>query len=556
MAIILLTLFPLVGCARSSSRPGGETQLHELPAILLSPNPASVECYDFIEFTLSVVKPEVHNPFTDVFISGRFAPAGDEIGVSAEGFCDSADGSHFRIRFMPIIPGEYTFSICYWQNNLTKSFSGAFKAIEAKRRGILGVDPQHPWHFIWRGTGEHYFFNGTTAFLLMGWEDENVIRNSIERLHDLKVNRIRVLLDGRTDHFWTEPIRPGSGFRAYLNPWDCKRPDDIENPGIDYSRFNPPYWQKFERMLRYACDKDIVISVIFGWNDTLVHPQEGSADERRYLSYALARLGAYSNVNWDLGDDLDSFRSTAWTHTIGSMLFDLDPYHHLATSHPAGPDQPQDRTSPWFGMTSFQVWERPLHAWMLEQRRQQTKTGRIIPQTNEEYGYEDHYPRWAPYREPGASADANRRAAWEMVMAGGYQTTGETAKRGTGVAPDTGGGWVNGRGDDTMIMLKGYAHIVQFFTSFEWWRTDPHDEMVNNGAYCLAEIPKLYVVYLPHGGDVTMNLAPDRYEAKWFDPRTGTYSDILAIRGPTWTSPLSTGGDDWVLLVKRTESPS
>jgi hypothetical protein len=44
---------------------------------------------------------------------------------------------------------------------------------------------------------------------------------------------------------------------------------------------------------------------------------------------------------------------------------------------------------------------------MLESRELQKRSGRIIPQTNEEYGYEDHYPKWAA---PGSdSADALRR---------------------------------------------------------------------------------------------------------------------------------------------------
>ena len=141
----------------------------------------------------------------------------------------------------------------------------------------------------------------------------------------------------------------------------------------------------------------------------------------------------------------------------------------------------QDRTAEWFGFTSFQEWSRPQHAWMLRQREAQKKTGRIIPQVNEEYGYEDHYPKWAQNYPDGASADGMRRTAWEIYMAGCYQTTGETARRGTGYWPDTGGGWVNGRGDDSMIMLKGYAHIVDFFTSFDWWKTDPHDELVDRG---------------------------------------------------------------------------
>jgi Putative collagen-binding domain of a collagenase len=206
-------------------------------------------------------------------------------------------------------------------------------------------------------------------------------------------------------------------------------------------------------------------------------------------------------------------------------------------------------------MTSFQRWERPLHDWMLAQRQLQAKTGRILPQMNEEYGYEDHYPSWAPYKAPFASADADRRAAWEMSMAGCYQTTGETAKRGTGVAPDTGGGWVNGRGDETMIMLRGYAHMVHFFTGFEWWKAEPHDELVDNGAFCLAETGKLYVVYLPRGGNAIVKVQPGRYEVRWFNPRTGEFSKAGIAEGSTWTSPVAADSEDWVLLLVGTQSP-
>ena len=65
---------------------------------------------------------------------------------------------------------------------------------------------------------EQCFVNGTTAFLLVGWDSEQVIRDYIDRLDSLHLNRIRVLLDGRTDHFWTEPIKPGNGFRAHFKP--------------------------------------------------------------------------------------------------------------------------------------------------------------------------------------------------------------------------------------------------------------------------------------------------------------------------------------------------
>ena len=65
---------------------------------------------------------------------------------------------------------------------------------------------------------------------------------------------------------------------------------------------------------------------------------------------------------------------------------------------------------------------------------------------------------------------------------------------------------MNGRGDDTMTMLQGYAHMVDFFTSFEWWKTEPHDEVVNPGNYCLAVPGEIYAAYLPHGGWATIRL--------------------------------------------------
>jgi len=188
------------------------------------------------------------------------------------------------------------------------------------------------------------------------------------------------------------------------------------------------------------------------------------------------------------------------------------------------------------------------HALMLEERQIQIKTGRIIPQANEEYGYEDHYPHWAP-KPDGDSAETLRRTAWDIAMAGAYGTAGESARRGVNIWPDTGGGWINGRGDDTMVMLKGYEHMVDFFTSFDWWKTEPHDELVNNGAYCLAKPGEIYAVYLPKEGQVTINLELGTYQATWFSAFTGEKIPLPPAKGPGWTSPKTPGWLDWALLL-------
>jgi hypothetical protein len=111
---------------------------------------------------------------------------------------------------------------------------------------------------------------------------------------------------------------------------------------------------------------------------------------------------------------------------------------------------------------------------------------------------------------------------------------------------------MNGRGDDTMTMLVTYSHMVTFMTSFEWWKTEPHDEIVTDGAYCLVEPGAVYAIYLPHGGTTTVTLIPGAYKAHWFAAQTGETIDITEPpQGARWTSPEAPDRNDWALLLTR-----
>src|SRR5262245_41822798 len=70
-----------------------------------------VNAYEFVEVTLKVSGPDAKNPFTDVVIDGQFGPSQQNNQLSVDGFCDSADGSVFRIRFMPSSAGDYSYRI-------------------------------------------------------------------------------------------------------------------------------------------------------------------------------------------------------------------------------------------------------------------------------------------------------------------------------------------------------------------------------------------------------------------------------------------------------------
>jgi hypothetical protein len=528
------------------------------PAVRFAQSAAEVPAYDFVELTAEVPAAEGGNPFLAASLSGEFARHG-EAPQRVEGFCDAADGSVYRVRFMPAQPGTYRFRAEWRRGARVEAYDGTFLALAAGRKGLVRVDAEHPWHFVWEGTGEHYFWNGTTTYWLLGWNDEQVIEQAIDRLARLKVNRIRVALSGRTSdgRRWDEPLVVNTErFRFRLNPWVAKQPDSVEQPGFDVSRFNLEFWRKCERMLRRARERDLVVSLLFFLDgrdagaDPYGKARAGSEEEQRYYRYAVARCGAYSNVMWDVTNEYHLFRTEPWVEQMGGLLKRVDPYQHLTSVH--GDADYRFRRSDWSDFAMYQSWdEAGGHAFMLQMRQAQARTGRPMPQVNEEYGYEDHYPtRWGGGRKaPSRSADNRRRLAWGMYLAGGYQTTGERADRGTGAGADSGGGWINGRGDDAMTMLQGYAHLAACFGRLQWWKMEPHDELVDGGHYCLAEPGRQYLVYLPAGGRAHVELAQGRYRAEWFNPRTGEVLPIGPVRGPRWTSPAAADEEDWAVLL-------
>ena len=62
----------------------------------------------------------------------------------------------------------------------------------------------------------------------MGWSEERIINQSIERFRGLKINRIRVLLAGAADILWGEPVMTGENFTMMLRPWLAEAPKSFQ----------------------------------------------------------------------------------------------------------------------------------------------------------------------------------------------------------------------------------------------------------------------------------------------------------------------------------------
>jgi hypothetical protein len=294
----------------------------------------------------------------------------------------------------------------------------------------------------------------------------------------------------------------------------------------------------------------------------------GGLDEQRYYRYAIARLAPFCNVMWDVSNEYRLFRDDPWAEKMGTLIKATDPYRHLTSTH--GHGDFRFGASSWADFAVYQSWDE-WGGWdyMLKNRADQLKTGRLIPQVNEEYGYEDHYPQgWGEDRKaPARGAQTRARIAWEIYLAGCYQTTGERANRGTGWGPNSGGGWINGRGDDEMTMLELYGHIYDFFTSITWWELEPatnfvlsvHPHPTLKGAVAKQAEPKAFaarnkegdlaVVYVRNGGIVSLrnDMLKDQLKPLWFSPRDGGMRNARALRERVYRTPTA---EDWVLLFR------
>ena len=107
---------------------------HSAPReITFSQSAQVTEAYDFVEVTITASAPDAPNPFADVAILGRFSRSGQPEAM-VDGFCDSPDGSVFRIRFMPSAPGNYSYSVTYQQGEFRKEHRGNFRTVNGNRR--------------------------------------------------------------------------------------------------------------------------------------------------------------------------------------------------------------------------------------------------------------------------------------------------------------------------------------------------------------------------------------------------------------------------------------
>jgi len=170
------------------------------------------------------------------------------------------------------------------------------------------------------------------------------------------------------------------------------------------------------------------------------------------------------------------------------------------------------------------------------------------PVLNLEFGYQ---------HEPGYEGEMNhmtrqchqpstvRKKAWKIATSGAYFAAGF---EGTAVRNFAEGDVENFRPIQLQV-------LYEFFTQrTEYWKMEPHPELIASHNVLLALPGREYVAYLPRGGTNELKLVRGHYEMEWLHPETGKYyrqHDRTFAGGGLKFTPPEHPNDDWVLHLRQ-----
>jgi hypothetical protein len=516
------------------------------------------------------------NPFRDAALVGEIvSPSGRTVVLN--GFYDGED--KWRLRFAPDEEGEWCYLLRGEGVEILER--GKLRCTEARGRGFIRTHPDNPYAFAY-AEGSPFFPMGDTCY---GLFDDSPITPPL---------RDRYLKARRAQRFNFVRMTVGhSEARAASDATYWAWGGTPREP--DLSRFNPAFFRAFDDLMRQlragGMNVELILLNFYRRPFTDINLWTAAA-ERQWLSYLIARYGAFDNVFlWTIANEyethpdgeyrLDFPGDVDWAKSTARFIRAHDAHRHLITVHPVvsasrrGESPEAAFDPPWrigaffgedqaIGVLSQQTgqggqgtaWDETLRCWTGDSS---TLAGSVRadrrfnkPVLNTESGYE--YLRGDPTsRKQVHHTDKVRRSAWRIVCAGGYFAAGFHGTLGHSDvwnridAPNHYAFHVRDEGAAAQL-----ATLYDFFTAIPYWRMQPFDG-VTGDAVSLAEVGATYVVYLPHGGATTLDLTavPGTYAARWFNPRNGEYGDRFVVWGGGKQKMEAPDSKDWVVHLTR-----
>jgi len=359
-------------------------------------------------------------------------------------------------------------------------------------------------------------------------------------------------------------------------------------PGPDYIQYNIETFRAIDAFIDTLRRADILASPYFYYDPRReVLGKMTPEQDRAYLRYGMARLGAFSNVMPVLANEVElkttnyqdpafDLRSHTWASEMGSFLKSRtvfgqpvsvhNPSWHEFAVHPSYFPLLRDWSfAGWSDFLSRQVQMGSLGTAKtitddVPQPKTPTYNERAYARRNQLLIDLRRFGQPVIDEEPGydmggtASAwnsqtpERMRPTFWAATTAGAYTVWGSASVYETG---------------DPLPKMKDsvtpwYLRVLpDMMVDLPYARMEPRNEVVAPAEVILdsaawrtnfarARNGEAYLVYSLHGGSGTATLAPGQYSAVRVDPRNGRRTELGTAAGGTVNFSLPPG--DWVLI--------
>ena len=530
--------------------------------------PEKVQRWDVHEATLAASE-SYANPFQDVSLTATFTHVSSGERLTVDGFHDG--GSEWRIRFMPTQIGTWRWTTRSNDRGLDGK-TGSLECVASVKpylRGLLKVQGRHFVHV-----------DGTPRYLISTrlscqFAPPSAWPPLIAFLKEGRINRVLFMMpgvDSKKDPVYTQR--------------------NLFAPGPDYTRYNVETFRAIDAFTNTLRQADILASPYFYYDPRReilwkMTPEQ----DRAYIRYGMARIGAFSNVMPVLGNEIElkttnykdkafDLKSHAWANEMGAFLKSRavfgqpvsvhNPCWHEFAVNPSFYTLLKDW--PFAGWTDFMLKQTqlgsmgtasaisdsvPQPAKPTYNERAYARRNQVLidlrrfgqPVIDEEPGYDMSGTR-SSYN--ALTPETMRPTFWTAATAGAYTMWGSKSTYVTG---------------DPLPQMKGsltpqYMRVHHdVIVTLPYAEMEPQNECVTPANvnldgeawrtnYALAKPGEAYLVYSLGGGTGTVTLAPGRYSAVRVDPRDGTRTELGTMDGGIVGFSLPQG--DWVLIYRRT----